>query len=129
MSSNLAAEYGSSVARGIRDADEGAPFGWYDEEGETYGTAAEADSDAALEPVSASDYLEHVLDIRVTFDFGTRDYYGAQLAVTVGGPNVWIDTAARTLTTCWGSDRHVETLPHAFTAALDEVLEELAQLG
>ena len=109
-----AAEYAKNVARGIwDDYRAGHLFGYYDEE--DGGTAR-----------TASDYLNEVLDIRVTTDWlDPSALYGAQLLITCGGPTAWIDTEECVLRVTWGTQESVRNLPSEFCHALQDALEEL----
>ena len=50
------------------------------------------------------DYLDDVLDIKyIVGSDGT--YYGAEIMVTFGGPNIYVDTRDNTVYGFWGSDR------------------------
>lgn len=113
MSDNLSVEYAESIVRGIRDdVDNGTPFG------------LDPDTD---EEMTAYDYLNDVLDIRYIIN-QDRSYHGAQLLLTYGGPNTWLDTTDGELAVYWG-DKAVRYVPSAFTDYLNEALEELWNMG
>lgn len=110
MSTELAERQAKGTAeRFWEQSNNNAPFGVNEETGEEY---------------SAYDFLEtDALDweYRIGRD---GEYRSAHVLVGFGGPNIWIDTATRTLDVYW--DGHaVETLPSSLTDALDEALEEL----
>lgn len=49
-------------------------------------------------------YLADVLDVEYRLD-SALDLIGVSIYVTLGGPNVWIDTRARTIEGAWGTSR------------------------
>lgn len=73
-------------------------------------------------PMSGFDYLSDVLDIeyRVGSD---REYRSAELLVTFGGPNIWIDTKRNMVVGAWWGD-HYEA-PYRDEMGLDDACEEL----
>jgi hypothetical protein len=76
----------------------------------------------------AYDYLEEVLDIQYLVS-SDREYLGARLLLTYGGPNAWLDTRTGEVTVYWGSDTATVRVPQSFTDALDEALAELWEMG
>lgn len=71
------------------------------------GEEKEMDFDAANdddEQLSVSDYLADVLDYEITIS-SQMEYKSAKIWVTLGGPNVWIDTADKAVKLAWGTDR------------------------
>lgn len=120
---NLAKEYADSVADQIIDwCNAGYPFGARDDDGEPIELEDIADTDN-ITKISAYDYMEDILDIeyRVGADC---EYRSAELLITCGGPNAYIDTARRALIVHW-SGSHTRSLPADFINALDEACEEL----
>jgi hypothetical protein len=112
-----AGEYAASIAKTIReDCESGHPFGII---GDEYGGDGEPGDER-----TAHDYLEDALDIEYTSTY-SGDYLGARIAVTLGGPNAWIDTRERVLSVYWGSDVARESLPASFTNALDDALADV----
>jgi len=73
--------------------------------------------------ISAFDYLADFLDIEYIVN-GKSDYLGANVVVTYGGPNIWINTRKRTVEGAWGSDT-VSMAYHDDVMGLDGTLEEL----
>lgn len=59
---------------------------------EEYAAGKMADNDG--NELSLCDYLNDVLDYEFTID-SQKEYKSAKIWVTLGGPNVWIDTAER----------------------------------
>ena len=72
----------------------------------------------------AYDWLEDVLEIQYLVS-SDRQYLGARLLLSWGGPNTWLDTKTGALTVYWGSDSATVYVPNSFTDALDEALEEI----
>ncbi|MBT2484787.1 MULTISPECIES: hypothetical protein [unclassified Microbacterium] len=105
---------------------------WYDENGdertlpddaEPHPTRAEILGD--WEPASAQDYLQDALSIRYTASGrGADDYMSADIAIAIGGPNVWISTGDKTLTVYWGGEPETRGLPFEFCEQLDEACAE-----
>ena len=119
MSDNLAKEYADSIWQGINDdLENGTTFG-IREEDDGYGDAGEE--------LTAYDYLQDALDIKYTVN-SAREYLGARVLITYGGPNTWIDTNTNALEVYWG-DKATRYLPSGFINALDEALEELWNMG
>ena len=69
------------------------------------------------------DYFEDVLDIEYRID-GQLRYKGVSLAVTLGGPNIWVDTWAGEVRGYWGSDRETAWLPREICDEIDAVFED-----
>ena len=70
------------------------------------------------------DYLDDVLDIKyIVGSDGT--YYGAEIMVTFGGPNIYVDTRDNTVYGYWGSDR--AQWGFLDEIGLDDACEELYQ--
>jgi len=53
--------------------------------------------------MQASDYLNGCLDIEYIVN-GAKEYLGARILVTFGGPNIWINTRNKTIEGYWWSD-------------------------
>ena len=53
--------------------------------------------------LSGFDYIADVLDVNWLLD-SKREFKGARLLVTFGGPNIWIDTAKQTVEGHWWGD-------------------------
>lgn len=91
------------------------------------GEEKEMDFDAANdddEQLSVSDYLADVLDYEITID-SRLEYKSAKIWVTLGGPNVWIDTAERAVKLAWGTDRAEYALDWDTCDEIDEYMQEL----
>lgn len=96
---NNAAEYAKNVADGIRENT----------------------------PEDIFEYLEDVLDIEYTVN-SSGEYLGARVAITLGGPNAWIDTRAGEIVVYWGSDTAREWLPGSFIDRLNDTLAEYFEM-
>ena len=72
--------------------------------------------------LSGYDYLEHVYDIKYLVG-GDGSYYGAELLVAGGGPNIYVDTRSMEVQGYWGSDR--VNIAFRDEIGLDDALEEL----
>tara|TARA_R110002153_G_scaffold158253_1_gene310328 strand:- start:161 stop:541 length:381 start_codon:yes stop_codon:yes gene_type:complete len=57
------------------------------------------------ETLSGFDYVADVLDVNWLLD-SKREFKGARLLVTFGGPNIWIDTAKKTVEGHWWGDSY-----------------------
>ena len=53
---------------------------------------------------SGFEYLNGALDIEFIVS-GKREYIGARVLVSFGGPNIWINTRTQTVEGFWASDR------------------------
>jgi len=77
--------------------------------------------------ISGWDYLEDALDIeyRVGSDMS---YKGAEVLVTFGGPNIWIDTKHKCVRGAWWGDSAVAHYTDD-AMGIDDALEELYESG
>lgn len=78
------------------------------------------------QPQSGYDYISNALDIEFTLS-SNRDLIGARIAVTLGGPSIFIDTQAQTVTGHWGGD----TISRSYddNIGLDDAACELFEMG
>ena len=53
-----------------------------------------------------ADWFNNVLDIQYIVN-QKKEYLGARLLVTFGGPNIWIDTQHNNVEGYWGTDTEV----------------------
>lgn len=68
-------------------------------------------------------YFADVLDMEYTVDcFG--EYKGANIYVTLGGPNVWIDTRDGYVKGAWGSDKAESPIPYDICDEIDDIFRE-----
>lgn len=75
------------------------------------------------EEMSFWDYLADVLDITYIVN-ADKSYKAAILAVTLGGPNVYINTWEHEIQLYWGSDKETIWLPSEICEEIDAVMEE-----
>lgn len=75
------------------------------------------------EQLGLLDYLEDVLDVRYTVD-REFDYRSCALLVTFGGPNVWVDTARKSVDLYWRGDEASYPLSTYACDALDDCMRE-----
>lgn len=68
-------------------------------------------------------YFNDVLDIEYTIS-GSGDYLGARIYVTLGGPNIWIDTREGYVKGAWGCDREQSWIPSEIVEEIDSIFSE-----
>ena len=89
---------------------------------EEYGTYHELDEEDRKDwKPSGHDYLECVYDIKYVVD-GQGNYYGAELLVAGGGPNIYVNTRDKEIQGYWGGDR--ASVPFTDNIGLDDAVEE-----
>ena len=75
---------------------------YQDENGDTVYSKEDRDD---LDQLYIGDYMStEVLDFDIVIG-GDWEYKSCKLYVTLGGPNVWIDTAEKAVKRAWGTDR------------------------
>ena len=74
--------------------------------------------------ISLYDYFFDVLDYEFTID-SRKEYVSAKIWVTLGGPNVWIDTAERAVKLAWGADREEYPLDWDVCNEIDGIMQEI----
>lgn len=77
-----------------------------------------------FEQLSIYDYLADVLDYEITID-SQLEYKSAKIWVTLGGPNVWIDTAEKAVKLAWGTDRAEYLVDWDACEEIDEYMRDL----
>lgn len=77
-----------------------------------------------FEQLSVYDYMADVLDYEITID-SRLEYESAKIWVTLGGPNVWIDTAEKAVKLAWGTGRAEYALDWDTCDAIDEYMQDL----
>lgn len=77
-----------------------------------------------FEQLSVYDYLADVLDYEITID-SRLEYKSAKFWVTLGGPNVWIDTAEKAVKLAWGTDRAEYPIDWDTCEEIDEYMQDL----
>lgn len=75
------------------------------------------------EEMSLYDYLSDVLDYEYTID-SQRNYKSSKIWVTLGGPNVWIDTAEKAVKLAWGTDREEYPIGWDVCDEIDAIMAE-----
>lgn len=68
--------------------------------------------------------IDEALDIKF-FSRSPRELLGAEIAVTLGGPNIYIDTYRQQVQVYWSGDSYITSLGDDITEELNNVLEEL----
>ena len=69
-------------------------------------------------------YFNDVLDYEYTIS-SSREYLGAKIWVTLGGPNIHIDTRNGEIRGAWGTERESIWLPSEICVEIDSIFEEL----
>ena len=75
------------------------------------------------ETMTLYDHMSDILDFEYTID-SRKEYKSVKVWVTLGGPNVWIDTGDSYVRLAWGSDREEYPLPYAVAEEIDSIFEE-----
>lgn len=78
-------------------------------------------------PMTAYDFIEaRALDIEYRISGHDFSCLGAEILITFGGPNIWIDTKRNVVEGAWGSDR----LSRGYTdnIGIDEAIAELWEM-
>ena len=70
------------------------------------------------------DYLADVLDYEITIN-SSFEYSSCKVWITLGGPNVWIDTASHEIKLAWGGERAELWLPSEICDEIDSYFEEI----
>ena len=68
-------------------------------------------------------YFADPLDYEFTIS-SRGDFLGVKVWVTLGGPNVWIDTREECVKGAWGSDREESYLQPEICQEIDSIFEE-----
>lgn len=76
------------------------------------------------EATSLYDYFNDVLDYEFTIN-SDKSYKSVKIWVTLGGPNICIDTGYNEIKGFWGSDRESAWLPSEIAEEIDSIFEEL----
>lgn len=92
------------------------------EEIEEYAAGKMVDDDG--NQLSLYDYLADVLDYEFTID-SRKEYKSAKIWVTLGGPNVWIDTEERAVKLAWGTNREEYPLDWDVCDEIDSIMQEI----
>ena len=68
-------------------------------------------------------YFADALDVEYTVN-SLGEYIGARIFVTLGGPNVWVDTRDGVVSGAWGTDRASAWLPCEVCEEIDSIFSE-----
>ena len=71
-----------------------------------------------------TEYFNDFLDCEYRVD-KSKGYLSARVFVTLGGPNVWIDTDTETVELRWGNDRAFWDIPSEISDYIDEIFQEI----
>ena len=77
-----------------------------------------------FEQLSIYDYMADVLDYEITID-SRLEYKSVKIWVTLGGPNVWIDTAEKAVKLAWGTDRAEYPVDSDTCEEIDDYMQDL----
>ena len=75
------------------------------------------------EQMTLYDYFADVLDFEYTIT-SSKEYKSVKVWITLGGPNVWIDTADASVHLAWGTDREEYPLDYDVSSEIDSIFEE-----
>lgn len=70
------------------------------------------------------DYIEEVLDVEYTLS-STKELIGVRLWVTLGGPNIYIDTRAGEVVGHWGTNSARAWVPSEICEELTSYFDEI----
>ena len=70
------------------------------------------------------DYLSDILDFEITIN-SQMEFSSCKVWITLGGPNVWIDTASHEIKLAWGGERAELWLPSEICDEIDSYFEEI----
>lgn len=73
------------------------------------------------------DYFEDPLDFEYTIS-SNGEYLGVRVYVTLGGPNVWIDTRRGEIGGAWGTERADRWLPSEIASDIDDIFREYYEM-
>ena len=73
------------------------------------------------------DYFDDPLDFEYTIG-ADGSYLGVRVYVTLGGPNVWIDTRRGEIGGAWGTGRADRWLPSEIADEIDEIFREYYEM-
>ena len=73
-------------------------------------------------------YFNDVLDYEYTIS-RSREYLGAKIWVTLGGPNIWIDTRAEQICGAWGNEREAVCISKDIASEIDAIFEDMYNIG
>ena len=89
------------------------------------GTTDELNEDG--EPETMYDYFSDPLDYEYTIN-SRGEYIGVRVYITLGGPNVWVDTRRGEIAGAWGTDRADIWLPSEIAEEIDNIFSEYYEM-
>lgn len=75
------------------------------------------------EQMTLYDYFSDVLDFEYTIN-SSKEYRSVKVWVTLGGPNVWIDTSDSYVRLAWGASQEEYPLSYYVRDEIDSIFEE-----
>ena len=75
------------------------------------------------ETMSLWEYFSDALDFEYTIT-SQKEYKSVKVWITLGGPNVWVDTSTHMVHLAWGSDREEYPLQYDACSEIDFIFEE-----
>jgi len=75
-----------------------------------------------------SEWLHHQLGIKTVTDLQNERFYGAEVMLTAGGPNVWIDTRSDQIKGAWGFEKHRVPLDMDISESIHEEVRRLHEI-
>lgn len=85
----------------------------------------EEDEEKEAEPLSKQ--LENSLDIEYTTSLN-RVYQGARIALTLGGPNIYLDTKKGEIQGYWGTNTYTTRVDLKICDFMDDWINEIIEL-
>ena len=76
-----------------------------------------------IEPASLFDYFNDFLDVDYIID-RNKEYKGARILVTCGGPNIYIDSYSGEVQLYWWSERATAVIPANICDEINAVFQE-----
>lgn len=73
-------------------------------------------------------FYDYICDDVLDYDFtlnSQKELTGVRLYVTLGGPNVWIDTNDNEIKLAWGTDKETLWLPSEIAEELNDCMREI----
>lgn len=83
------------------------------------------ETDVEPEPLTLWDYMADILDMEYTISSDKETVISVKIWVTLGGPNVCIDTREKAVCLYWGSDREQYLLSYDVCDTIDEWAQEM----
>ena len=87
------------------------------------------DVDYDFEQLGLWDYFDDYYNLEYRIESDRRTVRSVQIMVACGGPNIYIDTASKAVELYWWSDRADYPLSYEVCNAIDEMFQELWDMG